>query len=178
METRTYTGQEWTRLLSELSPKELKKALRKAIRREASKARNTAVSYLRSSSLKTEGSRTDLERGIRSFAYSPSRATGFMITVKARGAGRNGKGEKGMHTNRFGLKKPVLMWAEDGTEPRATKSRTKVYTRKRMTHRTGQMPAYGFLKKAEPDMFRQVEEGMLKDMEKSVEEAARRSGLA
>lgn len=177
MGTATYNGQEWTRLLSELSPKELRKALRKAVRREASAAIKTARASLAASSLKVKGSRSDFDKGIRSFIYNPKRAVGFLITVKPRGAGRNGKGEKGMHTNRFGLKKPVLMWAEDGTKPRATKSRTKVYTRKRMTHRTGQMPAYGFLKKAESEIFRQVEEGMVGDLEKAVEEAAKKSGL-
>ena len=177
MGTATYTGQEWARLLSELSPKELKKALRKALRRQAAEARKTAVASLRSSSLKVRGKRTDLERGIRSFIYNPARATGFMITVKARGASRNGKGEKGMHTNRFGLKKPVLMWAEDGTEPRRTKSRTRHHTRRRSTHRTGRMPAYGILKKAETDMYRQVEDGLTAQLEKAVEEAARKGGF-
>lgn len=179
MAERIYNAQEWTELLKRMDARQLKGALRKSVRREAAKARKTALASLHSSSLKVRGNRNDLDKGLRTFLYTSRKALGFLVTVKARAANRNGKGEKGMHLNRFGLKKPVLMWAEDGagTPVRTTESKTKVYARKREAHSTGKMPAYGFLAKSQEGMFRQVEEGLVGEIEKAVEEAARKSGM-
>lgn len=177
MAERIYNAQEWTELLKRMDARQLKGALRKSVRREAAKARKTALASLHSSSLKVRGNRNDLDKGLRTFLYTSRKALGFLVTVKARAANRNGKGEKGMHLNRFGLKKPVLMWAEEGTSDRTTKSKTKIYARKRKAHSTGRMPAYGFLEKSQEGMFRQVEEGLVGEIEKAVEEAARKSGM-
>ena len=64
----------------------------------------------------------------------------------AKRAGKNGKGEAGFHTNRQGLKKPVLIWVEEGTKERKTKSNGgKRAARRRSAHSTGRMRRYGFM---------------------------------
>ena len=50
-----------------------------------------------------------LKKDIRLRVYP--KGGGFMITVKQHG-------KQGYHVNRFGLQKPVLMWAEEGTKVR------------------------------------------------------------
>ena len=82
-----------------------------------------------------------------------------------------------MHTNRYGFKKPVLMWAEEGTRQRRTKTQTKWFTRSRKGHSTGSMPAYGFLAKAQPEMFSAVERGLAPEVEKAVDKIAKKCGF-
>ena len=76
------------------------------------------------------------------------RKAGFRVTVGTKRAGKNGKGEAGFHTNRQGLKKPVLIWAEEGTKERQTKPKKgtrRRAARLRASHRTGRMKRYGFM---------------------------------
>lgn len=67
-----------------------------------------------------------------------------MITVKPHG-------KQGYHVNRFGLEKPVLMWAEEGTKVRYVRhgggQRVQISDGRWRTlgRRRGQMPAYRFL---------------------------------
>ena len=85
-----------------------------------------------------------LKKGIRLRVYP--RGGGFMITVKPHG-------KQGYHVNRFGLEKPVLMWAEEGTKERMIRhlmSDGKHVVRiegryRRVGAFTGKMPAYHFL---------------------------------
>lgn len=68
------------------------------------------------------------------------------MTVGTKRAGKNGKGEAGYHTNRQGLKKPVLIWVEEGTKERKTKSNGgRRAARRRSAHSTGRMRRYGFM---------------------------------
>lgn len=76
------------------------------------------------------------------------RSAGFRVTIGTKRAGKNGKGEAGFHTNRQGLKKPVLIWAEAGTQERQTKPKQGTRRRAgrmREQHRTGRMKRYGFM---------------------------------
>lgn len=129
-------------LFAEMEPKRRLQALRGGFRREANQVRKTAINNLRSSIR----SNKDLEQGVRAVVYK--RSAGFRVTIGTKRAGKNGKGEAGFHTNRQGLKKPVLIWAEAGTQERQTKSKQGTRRRAgrmREQHRTGRMKRYGFM---------------------------------
>lgn len=175
MNPKDYTGKEWMELARLLTPKQIRNSVKRAYRREANKACKIAVQKLRTFGPGVKGSSSDWEKGIRPHVYS--RGGGFIVTVKARGVNRQGRGERGMHKNRAEKKKPILMWAEDGTAIRKTKSKTKIFTRKRRGHDTGRMPRYGFLEKAAPEMYRGVETGLFPEIETAVKKAAQKAEL-
>ncbi|MBQ8793431.1 MAG: hypothetical protein IJZ63_01640 [Clostridia bacterium] len=130
------------RLFAELEPKRRLQAIKGGFRREANQVRKTAINNLRSSIQ----SNKDLEKGVRAIVFK--RKAGFRVTVGTKRAGKNGKGEAGFHTNRQGLKKPVLIWAEEGTKERQTKPKKgtrRRAARLRASHRTGRMKRYGFM---------------------------------
>ena len=135
-----YDDRNLQQLFAELEPKRRLQAIKGGFRREANQVRKTAINNLRSSL----HSNKDLEKGVRTIVFK--RKAGFRVTVGTKRAGKNGKGEAGFHTNRQGLKKPVLIWAEDGTQERKTKGNGgKRAMRMRSAHRTGRMKRYGFL---------------------------------
>lgn len=173
MDPKQYTGKEWTELLRQMTPKQIRNSVKRAYRAVSKEAVKVAQRNLAASGLKSSGG--DLKKGIRSYTYS--RGGGFLVTVKARAANRQGKGERGMHTTRKGIKKPILMWAEEGTAKRYTKSKSKWFVRSRSGHSTGKMPAYGFLESAEPAMFSLVEQKLTPEVEKAVEKVARKCGF-
>ena len=191
--------QEATKSLNELmkglSPRELRKGLKSGYRKTAKMARKVALKYLHRSSLQVKGNKEDLDKGLRAYIYS--KGGGFMLTVNARRANKNGNGEKGMHENRRGKKKPVLMWAEDGTTTRKAKGdysyewsgSWKLWSRhggafrpkKRRKYTSGQdrgeMPAYKFLEKATPEATMVVEQELGNQIKEGVEKVAKKSGL-
>ncbi len=178
MSPEEYTGKEWDDLLRQMNGTQIKKSMRGAIRAEARKAQKIAQGKLLSSGLQVRGSTSDWKKGIRTRIYPDNKGAGFMVTVKARAASRKtGKGEKSMHENRFGFRKPILMWAEEGTKNRSTKSQTKWFVRKKKGHSTGRMRAYGFMEAATPGMFRSVEAGLLPEVEKAVWKVAKKCGF-
>lgn len=135
-----YDDRNLQQLFAELEPKRRLQAIKGGFRREANQVRKTAINNLRSSL----HSNKDLEKGVRTIVFK--RKAGFRVTVGTKRAEKNGKGEAGFHTNRQGLKKPVLIWAEDGTQERKTKGNGgKRAMRMRSAHRTGRMKRYGFL---------------------------------
>ena len=135
-----YDDENLQRLFAELEPKRRLQAIKGGFRKEANQVRKTAINNLRSS----VQSNKDLEKGVRAIVFK--RKAGFRVTVGTKRAGKNGKGEAGFHTNRQGLKKPILIWAEEGTKERKTKSSGgKRADRKRSAHRTGRMKRYGFM---------------------------------
>lgn len=135
-----YDDRNLQQLFAELEPKRRLQAIKGGFRREANQVRKTAINNLRSSL----HSNKDLEKGVRTIVFK--RKAGFRVTVGTKRAGKNGKGEAGFHTNRQGLKKPVLIWAEDGTQERKTKGNGgKRAMRLRSAHRTGRMRRYGFM---------------------------------
>ena len=178
MKPEEYTGSEWQYLLKQMDGKKIQKSLRSAIRAEAKKAQKIAQDKLAATDLHVQGNTADWKKGIRTYIYNPNRATGFMVTVKARAASRKtGVGEKSMHENRFGFKKPILMWAEEGTKGRKTKTQTKWGLRKRKGHGTGKMGAYHFMDDAAPEMFQSVEAGLTPEIERAVQKVARKCGF-
>lgn len=137
-----YNDENLQRLFAELEPKRRLQAIKGGFRREANQVRKTAINNLRSSIQSDK----DLEKGVRTVLFK--RKAGFRVTVGTKRAGKNGKGEAGFHTNRQGLKKPILIWAEEGTEERKTKPKQgtrRRAARLRTSHRTGRMKRYGFM---------------------------------
>ena len=140
--TIDYNDENLQRLFAELEPKRRLQAIKGGFRKEANQVRKTAINNLRSSIQ----SNKDLEKGVRAIVFK--RKAGFRVTVGTKRAGKNGKGEAGFHTNRQGLKKPVLIWAEEGTAERKTKPKQgtrRRAARLRASHRTGRMKRYGFM---------------------------------
>lgn len=173
MNPKNYTGKEWHKLAENLNIRQLRNALKRAYRVEAKNALAIARRHLLASGLQVKGNKADWAKGIRSHIYS--RGGGFMITVKMHRANSKGKGEKSMHLNRYGFKKPVLVWAEEGTESRKTKGGTS--TRRKKGHSTGSMAGYGFLENAQPEMFRAVETNLIPDVGDAVEKVAKKCGF-
>lgn len=129
----TYDDHNLQALFEELDPRARARSLKGAMRTAAKKMRRRAVENLRASGL---ASSRDMERGVRALVFK--RVAGFRVTIGTERASKRNKGhEKGFHINRRGLHKPVLIWAEAGTQDRATAT----------GHRTGRMPAYGFMQK-------------------------------
>ena len=193
MQPNQYTGKEWNELAKELTPRQMRSALKRSYRAEAKKALGIARRYLGASGMQVQGNKSDWDKGIRSHIYS--KGGGFMITVKAHRANLKGQGEKSMHQNRKGFKKPVLMWAEEGTKPRqrggkkvrikhgiygthrSGKTRYWTETIRKDGISTGQMGAYGFLDRATPEMFQTVERDLGAEVGIAVEKVARKCGF-
>ena len=147
MKQLDYDDSRLQQLFAELEPKRRLQAMKGAFRKEADRVRKVAVNNLRGSGLRSS---KELEKGIRRVVFK--KAAGFRVTVGTKRANKAGKGEAGFHTNRRGLKKPILIWAEDGTKERKTKNGggilgffTRRAARKRSAHRTGKMKRYGFM---------------------------------
>lgn len=168
-----------------LSAKQQRKAMNKAMRREAGRVRKEVIANLRTATAGKKGrlgkgTRQDIAKGVYVRTYPERYGTGFMVSVKPHGA------RHGIHTNRRGFQKPVLMWAEDGTRHRNvgrrkqsffSKSRwtgSRVRNYHRSGHSTGRMPAYGFMAKAERDTSQGVEGRLFADFQKNVEDTAAR----
>lgn len=137
-----YDDRNLQQLFAELEPKRRLQAIKGGLRREANRVRKTAVNNLRGSMRSDK----DLEKGVRAIVFK--RAVGFRVTIGTKRAGKNGKGGAGFHTNRQGMEKPILIWAEDGTEERKTKPKRDTRRRAaglRASRRTGRMKRYGFM---------------------------------
>lgn len=167
----SYDCRNLQRLFEELTPKRRAQAIKGALRRAANTIRRVAVNNLRSSL----NSNRDLERGVRAIVWK--RQAGFRVTVGPKAASRKtGKGERGYHTNRRGLKKPVLMWAEDGTDSRRTKSKTRIFTRSRKGHSTGRMKRYGFMARTKSETEANVTSMLHTEIINNVKRVAKKYG--
>ena len=166
-----YDDTQLQKLFTEMDVKHRKRALKGAFRREANQVRRAAINNLRSSL----HSNRDLEKGIRAIVFK--KAAGFRVTIGTKKANRKtGKGEKGMHINRQGLKKPVLIWAEGGTEQRKTKTKTRFFVRERRGHNTGRMKRYGFMRKTQTDVRDKVTADLRNEIVESVTKTANKYG--
>ena len=166
-----YDDTQLQKLFAEMDVKHRKRALKGAFRREANQVRRTAINNLRSSL----HSNRELEKGIRAIVFK--KAAGFRVTIGTKKANRKtGKGEKGMHINRQGLKKPVLIWAEGGTEQRKTKTKTRVFVRVRRSHNTGRMKRYGFMRKTQTDVRDKVTADLRNEIVESVTKTGNKYG--
>ena len=167
-----YDDENLQRLFEALEPKQRQKALKGGFRAIALKVRKKAVTNLRSSGIRTD---RDLEKGIRGYPFSVE--PGFEVTIKPKKIGKNGKGEAGMHKNRRGLKKPVLLWAEGGTEERKTKSNGgKRAHRFRAAHSTGRMKRYGFMERTRQETRPTVKNDVDEMVKESIQKVAEKYG--
>lgn len=166
-----YDDRELQRLFAELDEPHRLRALKGAFRREANQVRKTAINNLRGS-IRSD---RDLERGIRAIVFK--RKAGFRVTIGTKKAGKSGK-EYGFHTNRRGLKKPVLIWAEAGTKWRKSKTATKFLTPKgwRTTKTRGFMKRYGFMQQTLQQVRGSVTEGLHKEIVNNVTRVAKKHG--
>lgn len=158
-----YDDSNLQQLFAELEPKRRVQALRGGYRRMANRVRKVAIEHLRSS-IRSD---RDLEKGIRTIVFK--KVVGFRLTVGTK-FGKNGKGEAGFHNNRQGMKKPVLIWAEDGTDSRNTKHG------RRAAHFTGYMRAYGFMHATARETRGTITEEMRENLVKSITQTAKRYG--
>lgn len=152
-----------------LDLKDQRKAMRSAMRREGNRLKKQAIANLQGSGI-GQGTNGRLSKGIRMRVYPDKFGTGFMLSVKPHK-------KQGFHKNRQGKEKPVLMWAEEGTKYRKTKTKTKVFARKRKGHVTGRMKRYGFMRKTGGQATQIVERNLFSDFQKNLERAARKKGL-
>lgn len=134
------------KLYADLDPKGRKKVIKSACRKVGNEIRKVAINNLRCSGLRHADEMTG---GVRVVVFR--REAGVRVTVASRRANKKtGKGERGMHLNRRGLKKPVLAWAEAGTKRRKTKEATRYFIPGggwRAGQDRGAMRRYGFIAK-------------------------------
>lgn len=162
----TYDDSNLRKLFEELEPKRRVQALKGGFRKAADFVRKTAISELRGSGINTS---RGLEKGIRRIVYK--KRLGFSVTV----AFKTGKKEAGFHTNRRGLRKPVLLWAEEGTAERYT-NRGFSFSRRKGKKYRGRMPKYGFMEKAKDKVESRVTEELRTGIVKNVERIAKKYG--
>lgn len=177
----TFDAEKLGKLLEELEPKRRMQAVKGAFRKTAREVRNTAVSNLRASGLRSGGDQRGLEKGIRALVYK--RIAGARVTIGTKFANKKtGKGEAGFHSNRKGKKKPVLIWAEGGTEERHTATSKKwgklMMFRKKKGHATGKMRKYGFMEKTKAEVEGKVTDELRKQMEESIIKTAKKYGCS
>jgi hypothetical protein len=171
-----YDDSNLQRLFAEMEPKQRLQALKGGFRREANQVRKTAVNNLRSTGIRTD---RDLESGVRAVVFK--KQAGFRVTIGTKKAGKSGGKSYGFHKNRQGLEKPILIWAEGGTEERRTKSNAGKHTRRftyrlRKGHYTGRMRRYGFMKQTSDQVAGTVTENLHNEVIRSVEKVAKKYG--
>lgn len=157
-------------MFAELDPKARRQAMKSGLRREANAVLRAARRNIRSSGLRSRKDQKGLERGARCYMYRS--VAGFKVTVSG-----DKKTGKGMHRNRYGDLKPVLMWAESGTALRRTRSRIRIMRRnRRKSHFTGAMPRYGFMARTRQQMMPVLEKDMKDMLRDSVARTAKKYG--
>lgn len=173
----TYDDSNLQRMFAALRPEQRLKALKGAFRREANRVRKVAVNNLRAS---INGDKL-LEQGIRAIVFK--KKAGFRVTIGTKAASKKtGKGERGYYISRRrrgkpgATGKPVLIWAEEGTADRHTKSRTRVFTRSRKGHPTGRMKRYGFMTKALSEVRDSVTDNIHNEVVNQVIKTAQKYG--
>lgn len=177
MSLMRYDDYNLRKLYKAFEPAQRKKALKSAFRRCANEVRKVAINNLRATGISHA---EELSSGIRAFPLKWD--AGFRVSAASKKANRKGKGEKGMHKNRYGQKKPVLAWAELGTKWRMTKSdsRVKVMGDKgrwfTAGKRRGFMKRYGFMKKTKSQVENSVTNDLRKEMVKSIKRVAKKYG--
>lgn len=158
------------RLFAEMDAKQRLKALKGAFRKEANRVRKTALNNLRGS-IRTD---RNMEAGVRALVFKST--AGFRVTIGTKKSTKSGGKDYGFHTNRQGLKKPILIWAEDGTKDRHTKTKTRIFTRARKGHATGSMKRYGFMRKTQAEVKDSVTDNLQKELINNVKKVAEKYG--
>lgn len=176
-------------MFAELGDKQRIKALRGAFKKEANVFRKAAINNLRAGvnkTGKTFHSSKGLEQGVRALVFKKS--MGFRVTVgtvlKWNKSHTAYSTKKGFHTNSRGEEKPVLIWAEDGTQDRRTRSgRARHQTGRgrrwsyvyRGAYR-GRMQRYAFMVKAKDQVMSTVSADLQNEVRNYVVKTAIKHG--
>ncbi|MDE6380670.1 MAG: hypothetical protein K2L11_09370 [Muribaculaceae bacterium] len=161
-----------SKALMELEPKRRMQAMKGAFRKAANKVKKQAAANLRQTGIHNASA---LGKGIRSAVWK--KKAGFRVTIGT----KKGKVAKGWHTNRRGQTLPILIWMEkgtkkEGTEDRQTKTKTKVFKRKRKGHPTGRIKPYGFMDKTKSEMKDKITDELRLAMEENIMKALKKYG--
>jgi len=176
-----YDDSKLRELYKSFSEKERVKALRGAFRKQAGFFRKAAIANLRSSL----SSNSDLEKGIRSIVFK--RTLGFRVTVGTKVTKNKSTGKKtytGFHKNRRGEEKPVLIWAEEGTATRRTKSGREKHSTRRgwrtrnvyMGANRGRMRRYAFMTKTKSQVTNTITGNLHDEIRNYVYKIAKKNG--
>ena len=168
---------ELSHFTKQMTPKNIRNVLRRSYRAVSKRVREIAIASARQ---KVRASNpADFERGIRAHIYS--KGGGFMITVKSRKAGKNGRGEKSMYAGRNYKKTkrrvPVQMWLEDGTEERSTRGKKRILRKRTKGKNRGKVKARGFLAEATPKMYQTATQDLYGEVENAVLKIANKNGI-
>ena len=167
-----------------LDIRQQRRSLRAAMRKEGRHLLATAKAAISGARLGL-GTKQDIRQGVYVRVYPDKYGLGFMASVKP----HRKNNVKGIHVNRQGKMKPVLMFAEEGTRYRKVGRRKQSffgksrYTGKKIRHytrsghSTGRMRAYRFMEKAERTASSGIGQRLFTDFEKNVYRAAQRQGL-
>lgn len=165
-----YKGKEWNELLQVFNKRDLKTSVKGAYRKVGGEVLKVARQKLMQSGI---ANASKLKKDIRLRVYP--KGGGFMITVKPHG-------KQGYHVNRFGLQKPVLMWAEEGTKVRYVRKGGGQVAQlgdgkwRTLGRRRGQMPAYHFLDGVEAEGAPIIERDIGARLEETVLKRAKKMG--
>ncbi|MBQ6577216.1 MAG: HK97 gp10 family phage protein [Bacteroidales bacterium] len=183
MAAMEYDISELEKLFGELSEKERVKALKGAFRKGANRFRKAAIQDLRSS----VNSNREMEKGVRALVFK--KTAGFRVTVGTKMKRSKGKVvTAGYYANRQVRKnpskyspKPVLLWFEDGTRPRRTKSNGGKHTRlfaerSRASHGTGRIDAAKFMVTARDRVASGITDDLHNDIQEYVIRTAKKHG--
>ena len=172
-----YTDAKLRRLFANLDPSGRKKVITRACRKVGNSVKKIAINNLRATGLNHV---EQLSEGVRAVVFK--REAGFRVTVASKKANKKGKGEKGMHKNRYGHKKPILAWAELGTKWRRVKTDRKTvfkgngkwYTNS--TRHRGFMKRYGFIAMTKNQVEHKVGDQLKSEIAIKVEQIAKKYG--
>lgn len=179
---RPYKGKELLAVLRAMNARQLRNTLKSAYRKEVKKVREIVRTKASSSGLAHGAS---VGRSVRGRVYP--RGGGFMVTARPRGNRYvAGSVARGYHKNRFGLWKPVALWASSGTDGRYTKDSAKRAVNlggtgnpvlRSVGPKRGRMPSYGFMDAAESPSVALVERDMGKEILDAVNRRLEREGI-
>lgn len=177
-DTITYDDSKLRRFFAQMDPRTRAKALRGGLLRTANTVRKVARTNLMATGVHNA---EQLCRGIRSRVER--KTIGFAVTIKAKPGKRgSGEGEKGMHVNRQGLKRPVLGWLELGTLSRKLRSGSargvgKGHRKATAGERRGRLKPLRFMQKTEAQTEAVITRTMHDMVRDSVMKTAKRNGF-
>lgn len=174
----SYDDKELKRLFEALEPKQRIAAFKGAFRREATRVKKAATANLRAKMASTR----ELEKGIRGVVFK--RVAGFKVTIAPKAARRGRGKERGMYASRRGkgVPKPVLLFAESGTQERYKRIKGGRLSRNvrrvlgKKGTRTGRMPRLAFMEETLDQMKGGVTESLKEQITNNVIRTAKRYG--
>lgn len=171
----TYDDRNLQQLFAEMDVQQRLKAMKGAFRKEANRVRKIAVNNLRGSGFKTDAT---LEKGVRAVVFK--RTAGFKVTIapkrqakKVQSADAKYWAHRHKQQKEMGL---LLVWAEEGTEMRRTKTKTRVWKRSRKGHSTGRIKRYGFMRKTRTQVKDTVTNSLHEEVRRTITKIAKKNG--